>query len=219
MPYHTILAVLPYTLLFLVSSSLAAEEKGCNIPLDPTNPKTDPCIAKCLGQKYQDSHTFTCDISADWLHHLGGGGRGGNPNKKSKNDNPWYPATPPKGTGVHEYVTYTYREDGTIDGSKPPCAQNGHCPNCNAVRLTDYYGQYLTPLCSVTIDPETCTITSCADLFSPKASPSSLNSTSSLGLNGPSLVMVVLAVVVGVGGWKYHQQCKMKRQKGRMGMK
>lgn len=62
------------------------------------------------------------------MHHVGG-------------STEWYPATPPKGTGVHEYVAYK---------GDAPCAENGSCDGCGSPA-----GDVL---CSVAIDPKDCSV-------------------------------------------------------------
>jgi len=132
-------------LLFVLSAPpvlvvvAADQDEGCNLPLDPSNGKTDPCIAICLGHDSHNLKTFVCDISAEWLHHVGG-------------VHAWYPATPPKGTGIHEYVAYA---DAT-----PPCPEKGYCKGCHPDELYKT-GKDQHPVCSVKIDPETCEIVSC----------------------------------------------------------
>jgi hypothetical protein len=84
-----------------------------------------------LGQQHTSANSFVCDISAEWMHHVGG------------TDN-WYPATPPKSTGVHEYVAYT---------GIPPCQANGHCTGCGKEQI-----EGAKKLCSVLIDPEDCSV-------------------------------------------------------------
>jgi hypothetical protein len=115
-------------LLLLLSSSTAAEAANCNIPLQTGS--GHECLHDCLGQNAQSSDSFVCDLSAEWMHHVGG----------SKD---WYPATPPKGTGTHEYALFT--------GASPPCDTNGHCTGCTAPEGTK--------VCSVFIDPEDCSAT------------------------------------------------------------
>lgn len=99
---------------------------NCNIALDPIGEYS--CLKACLGKHQADEDSFVCDVSAQWMHHVGG-------------TSDWYPATPPKGTGIHEYGAYK---------GAPPCLKNGHCPACAAPRGSR--------LCSVTIDPEDCSV-------------------------------------------------------------
>ena len=116
--------------VFLFLSLIAVVEgrlnggPNCNIPLND-----DGCIKACLGKHHASENSFVCDISAQWMHHVGG-------------TKDWYPATPPKGTGIHEYVAF----QGT-----PPCFRNGHCSGCEAPQGTR--------ICAVFIDPSDCSVT------------------------------------------------------------
>ena len=111
---------------------------NCNIPLHGDSSSASPqlaCLQQCLGQGASETNSFVCDISADWMHHVG-----------SSSD--WYPATPPKGTGIHEYVAFR--------GVAPPCRVNGHCPGCAASALAN--DPAAQQVCAVQIDPEDCSI-------------------------------------------------------------
>jgi hypothetical protein len=119
LPFLLVLGLLP-------AMVVARLEADCHIPLDPVNDHS--CLMACLGKQHTNRNSFVCDVSAQWLHHAGG-----QPN--------WYPATPPLGTGVHEYVAF----QGT-----PPCAEVGYCRDCEAPQ-----GKRL---CSVRIDPQDCSI-------------------------------------------------------------
>ncbi|CAB9519082.1 exostoses (multiple)-like 2 [Seminavis robusta] len=136
MMYSSKHLILPLLLVVTILSSGVSGRRltgPCNIPLDPDTHDSEhrSCIQACLGKLHRVEQSFVCDISADWMHHVGG-------------TNQWYPATPPKGTGVHEYVAYT----GT-----PPCRQNGHCVGCGANFVSG------KRLCSIFIDPEDCSVT------------------------------------------------------------
>ena len=72
--------------------------------------------------------SFVCDITASWMHHVGG-------------SSDWADATPPQGTGVHKYAAYQ---------GKAPCSKNGYCPGCAHPEGT--------LICSVRIDPEDCSV-------------------------------------------------------------
>lgn len=130
-------------LLFIVAVashnySIVTAAPNCNIPLHGGSSSGSPdqvCLEKCLGQGASQPNSFVCDISADWMHHVGG-----------RSD--WYPATPPKGTGIHEYVAFS--------GAEPPCLSNGHCPGCAASALAG--DPAAKQVCAVQIDPEDCSI-------------------------------------------------------------
>lgn len=118
-------------LLLPIRGVLASTLRGppCQIPLYDDS---RPCIKNCLGKMAHKQKSFVCDITADWLHHVGG-------------SDDWFPGTPHKGTGVHEYVAYK----GT-----PPCSQNGHCAGCRTTEVVSVR----TKLCSIRIDPEDCSV-------------------------------------------------------------
>ena len=118
---------------------------SCHLPLDPADPNTDPCIKACLGRA---DAQFVCDISAQWMHHV-----------STSVDGDWYPATPPKRTGIHQYVAYRYYEREGDQQSPPPCNANGYCPGCGADTIEN--DRNAQELCRVSIDPETCSIVSC----------------------------------------------------------
>jgi len=99
---------------------------NCNIPLN-TDDRTKGCFGK---PSASNDGTFVCDVSASWMHHVGGSSE-------------WYPATPPLGSGVHEYVAYRGQ-------SSPPCSKNGRCEGCASPDGTR--------ICSVKIDPTDCSV-------------------------------------------------------------
>ena len=71
--------------LFGAQSRLLGSKGGeCRIPLDPADDNTPSCIKACLGKHQSKPDSFVCDVSAQWMHHVGG-------------TSSWYPATPPQG--------------------------------------------------------------------------------------------------------------------------
>ena len=114
----------PLIQLALHTAILSATVANCNIPLN-TDDRTKGCFATTDAS---DEGSFVCDVSASWMHHVGG-------------SSVWYPATPPKGTGIHEYVAY--RGDA-------PCSENGKCSGCASPG-----GEVV---CSVKIDAEDCAV-------------------------------------------------------------
>lgn len=106
---------------FVVPFCVAA---NCNILLN-TDERTKACFAS---PEASGEDAFVCDTTASWMHHVGG-------------SLDWYPATPPKGTGVHDYVVYK---------GNAPCSVNGSCNGC-ASPAGDV-------ICSVKIDPEDCSV-------------------------------------------------------------
>ena len=147
-----IIAVTLPTLRVVDAEDTALRGSSCNLPLDPNDPLTDKCIATCLNQDSENIDSFVCDVSADWMHHVGG------PKVRMHK---WYPATPPKGTGVHEYVAFTK--------ATPPCHKNGHCGGCNP-KILATTGMDKNPTCRVFINAVTCSIESCQNLVDPSLS-------------------------------------------------
>lgn len=111
-----------------ITVSLAA---NCIIPLN-TDERTKGCFQP---SDASGDGTFVCDITASWMHHVGG-------------SSDWYPATPPKGSGIHEYVAYK----GTA-----PCAENGECDGC--------VSSAGDAICSVKIDPDDCSVDFVEDII------------------------------------------------------
>eukprot|EP00956_Cyclotella_meneghiniana_P042346 scaffold248425_cov73-Cyclotella_meneghiniana.AAC.6 len=110
-------------LLFLTTAAVSFAA-NCNVALN-----TDERTAGCFATESGDG-TYVCDTTANWMHHVGG-------------SSDWYPATPPKGTGIHDYVAYK--------GSSP-CPNNGSCDGCASPS-----GEVV---CSVKINPEDCSVDS-----------------------------------------------------------
>lgn len=129
-PFSRFLVALQTLLLLvlLLTKASVASRPNCNVPLFDDK---FPCIKSCLGKMAHKEETFICDISANWLHHRGG-------------SDDFYPATPPEGTGVHEYVAYK----GT-----PPCNKNGYCTGCRRDLVQG------NRLCGIQIDPDDCSVT------------------------------------------------------------
>ena len=129
--------MIPRVILLSLAAVAVTAAPNCNIPLQgggSSNPQ-QACLELCLGQGAAQTDSFVCDISADWMHHVGG-------------SSDWYPATPPKGTGLHEYVAFS--------GAAPPCQVNGHCPGCAARAMAG--DASAKQVCAVQIDPEDCSI-------------------------------------------------------------
>ena len=119
---------------FLLAAALALQQlqsvsgSGCDVTL---NDDHDPCLSKCMERHGKANYdVFVCDLTKPWLHHYSA-----NPE--------WLPATPPEGTGKHEYAVY--------QGDQPPCAGLGRCPGCAEPAAKH--------LCSVFVDAKDCSIT------------------------------------------------------------
>lgn len=111
-------------LIVRIAFLAVAMAANCNIPLN-TDDRTVGCFGK--SESSNDS-SYVCDMTASWMHHVGGSSE-------------WYPATPPIGTGIHQYVAYQ---------GQPPCSDNGLCVGCASPEGTI--------ICSVKIDAEDCSV-------------------------------------------------------------
>lgn len=106
------------------------------------------------------------------MHHVGG-------------SFDWYPATPPKGTGVHEYVAYM---------GSPPCSENGSCDGCaSPVGIA---------VCSVKIDPEDCSVVDVDGELGGTVSTVQNNSTPRQHMEISEYVLLVLGAVLDFGIWQ-----------------
>ena len=147
--------------LLLVTATAQPQQEphdaNCYIPLNPSHAvAADPnevptCLTECLHSYARHQETFLCDVTANWLHHIGKlrqiSRQGEILNQDYIQDN-WYPATPAYGSGVHEYARHF--------GKMPPCDKNGYCEGCSAAALETFGAR---KICSVFIDPTDCSIT------------------------------------------------------------
>ena len=178
-------------LLSLAAFAVVTAAPNCNIPLqDGSSDPQQTCLELCLGQGAAQPNSFVCDISADWMHHVGG-------------SSDWYPATPPKGTGIHEYVAFS--------GTAPPCSVNGHCPGCAAHAMAK--DTNAKQVCAVQIDPEDCSIECHApeeSIMGPSGDDEIVTSSSSSTSTSIIILMCFCSVLVAIGYVIYQKRLQTK---------
>merc|ERR1719359_250749 len=87
---------------------IAVLTTGVSSALRARNHARTGCAVALDGQ-YTGSFDYVCDTTIPWMHFDGSN---------------WAPATPPEGTGCHEYSFYT--------GGKPACTAGSGCEACAA---------------------------------------------------------------------------------------
>jgi len=141
--------------IILLQLPAGSSASKCEVTL---NDDKNDCLAKCMMDPYhgQARDIFVCDLTNPWLHH-------------SSSNPEWLPATPPEGTGTHEYAVFQQGVSGP-----PPCAGAlGRCHDC-AAPTTNANAHHL---CSVFVDPTNCKVTCAMEAVAASSSSSAATTT------------------------------------------